>query len=636
MSFFDKLTKSIRDSLQGDVDSIMKTDADMVPDKPDQTQQHDGSIGSKALLQDPYFDQMQQHFIFKHKASRITNKTLKDVSLRDWVVSAIMQARVDTMLQFSRPQRKQFDMGFKLCKKNLDDNLTAEEKEEIKNLEDFIYNCGRHKGTPPGDEMLFGEFLKLITRDALTFGHIAVEKILTRKKGLHRFRPRPAESVYLINQKTSRAIIEREVKQAQLMRQNYNKNLASNDPSATYEVNEPDIDYYKYVQMSYDNRVLAAFGEEDMIFRLANPQNFSDSMGYCYSPLELAIINVTNHMNISTYNANFFTYGQAAKGVLHLKGTVTQAQLTAFRRQFYNTISGAQHAWRTPIIAGLDDIQWVPLAGSSKEMEYMSYDNNVTRAICTQFQIDPMELGLDFLVSGNGRAPSQQANNEFKITYSRERGLIPLLMTIEDMINRDILPVLDPDLANKYIFKFTGYTDETPQTNIALMQAEMTVHSTMNDLLKSVNKESVSHPVFNVPLNQAFWQIVKENMTKGEIRETFFGDKDASKRRELQYISADNAFLAWNQMLLTMDRMKRQDTIQAKQMKHEQEQEKQQAEQTQDQHEMAMNESGARHAHGVVQQQSTKDIAKDVGAATSALNIEGTPTANPFNTLGDE
>ena len=122
-----------------------------------------------------------------------------------------------------------------------------------------------------------------------------------------------------------------------------------------------------------------------MIFRLFNPQNFADANGYAYSPLEMAIINITHHMNTEHYNSNFFTHGQAAKGVLHLKGTVTQSQLTAFRRQFYNLINGAQHAWRTPIIAGLDDVQWVPMAGGSKEMEYLNYNHHLMRAICSQF-----------------------------------------------------------------------------------------------------------------------------------------------------------------------------------------------------------------------------------------------------------
>src|SRR5690606_34634472 len=136
----------------------------------------------------------------------------------------------------------------------------------------------------------------------------------------------------------------------------------------------------------------------------------------------------------------------------------------------------------------LDDVQWVALSGSAKEMEYLNYNNHIMRAICSQFAIDPVELGLDYLVSANGRAPSQQANNEYKINYSRERGLYPLLMMFEDFFNADILPVIDKSLADKYEFKFVGYTDETPQTNIALLQAEMSVYSTMNDLLRSAGK----------------------------------------------------------------------------------------------------------------------------------------------------
>jgi hypothetical protein len=254
--------------------------------------------------------------------------------------------------------------------------------------------------------------------------------------------------------------------------------------------------------------MLAAFGDADLIFKNFNPQNFADSMGYCYSPLELAIINVTNHLNVENYNANFFTHGYAARGILHLKGTVTQTQLSNFRRQFYSTITGTQNAWRTPIVSGLDEVQWVQMAGSAKEMEYINFNNHLLRAICTQFQIDPVELGLDYLASANGRAPSQQANNEYKIEYSRERGLYPILMFIEDLVNRDIFPSISPELSNKYKFEFTGYNDETAQTNVALLQAEMSVHRSMNDLLRETRKDPIALPIADLPLNQAFWALV--------------------------------------------------------------------------------------------------------------------------------
>lgn len=651
MGFFDDLTKGIKDGLKGQIDDLMKADgltgfvpnADAVPENKMEEQSNKGAVGQNAIVDDPYFDQVHQHFIFKNKLSRISNKTLKDTSIRDWLVSAIIQARVDTMLRFSRPQRKMFDMGFVIQKKNDKENLTRAEKEEIANLTDFIYNCGRKDNTPPGEEMLLGEFLKLITRDALTFGHVSIEKVRTRGNSLHRFRPVPSESMYLINQNTSREIIEKEISSSNQFRENsklYAKN--SNDPMNDQEINRQKPEYYKYVQMSYDNRVLAAFGDENMIWRLFNPQNFADSMGYCYSPLELAVINITNHLNVENYNANFFTHGYAAKGVLHLKGTVTQAQLTAFRRQFHNTISGAQHAWRTPIIAGMDDVQWVQLSGSAREMEYLNYNNHLMRALCTQFQIDPVELGLDYLVSATGKAPAGNTSNEQKITYSRERGLYPLLMMIEDMFNCDIIPAINPDYAGKYEFKFAGYTDETPQTNVALLQAEMSVYSTMNDLLRSSGKEAVNDPAYDVPLNETFWQIVERNYTRGEIRERFFGDKGASLRRELQYIPADPAFIGWQQLLMTMDRTKRQDTLEAQQMEAEAQQaeaQNQQAQQAdareQEQHDMAMREAEARQAHAAVSHKSIKDIGGEFGAGSQPLHVGGKTIANPLNSEED-
>jgi hypothetical protein len=650
MSFLDDLTNGIKKSIRGDIDSLLKGDGDMLPENPEAKPTNTEAIGQKAVIDDPYFDQVHQHFIFKNKMSRLSNKTLKDTSIRDWVVSSIIQARVDTLLQFSRPQHEKFKMGFEVVKRDRDSKITPEDKENMANLEDFIYNCGRTKNTPPGKEMNFGEFMKLTCRDALTFGHVSIEKVLTRTGGLHRFRPLPSESVYVINQKTSREIIEKELESAKKTYENQMKAQSNQDPAAKHKVNEVPIEYYKYVQMSYDNRVMAAFGDEDFIFQLFNPQNFADSLGYCYSPLELAIINVTNHLNVENYNANFFTHGYAARGILHLKGTVTQSQLTAFRRQFYNTISGAQHAWRTPIIAGLDDVQWVQLAGNAREMEYLNYNNHIIRALCSQFQIDPMELGLDTLLQG-GKTTTQGDSNMDKVTYSRERGLYPILMMFEDLVNSKIIPALDKGLAKEYKFQFVGYTDETAQTNVAQAQAEMTTTASINDLFSKVGKEKIEHPAADLPMNEAFWGVVEKNMTRGEIRETFFGDKGASQRRELQYIPADPAFMGWQQLLMTLDQTKQQAEQMAQQAQAEQQQAEQeqadrehekaikekQDQREQEAHDLEQKEADARHAHAAVTHKSLKDTAKEIGFASKPLEVGGKTIANPINSdLADE
>lgn len=663
MAWYDTWLKN---QIKGEIDELLKADgvsaatddtgapsnirtgnysADVLPDNPENIDPSK-QIGRKAIIDDPYFENLGSQVNYKHKMSRLTNRTLKEVSIRDWLVSAIMQARVDTLLRFSRPEHRRHEMGFRFVKRDHNSEYTPDEMAEIASLEDFVANCGRKEGTPVEDRMLFGEFLKLTVRDALTFGHIAVEKVKTRKGGLHRFRPLPAENMYLINKRMPKEMIRQQDAAA---KQTYGQPLSNNDPKGEQVTTQVENDYYKYVQMSYNMQPLAHFGDEDLIFKNFNPQNFADSNGYCYSPLELAIINVTNHLNVENYNANFFTHGYAARGVLHLKGTVTQGQLMNFRRQFYNTISGAQHAWRTPIVAGLDEVQWVPMSGSAKEMEYINFNNHLMRIVCAQFQIDPVELGLDYLVSANGKSPAQQSNNEYKIAYSRERGLYPILMFVEDFINSDLIPSIEQSLADKYRFVFTGYTDETPQTEIAQMQAEMTVWKSMNDLLMQSQQGKLKTPAADLPMNQAFWALVEKNYTRGEIREIFFQDKGASSRRELQYIPGDPAFMSWQQTILAIDNAKKQEAAMAAQQAPEQqkhEAEMKAAEQAhghaeaehgrnQEKHEMEMEQLKAQAAADAVHHGNPlKDSAKQFGAS-GASNVGGTPVANPINKLGE-
>lgn len=643
----------LKNMIKGELDDLIKeSNPDAIPEQEDKTSADDNpEIGRKAVLTDPFFTQQSQQTLYKYKVSRLSNKTLKDVSLRDWLVSSIIQNRVDTLARFSRPQTKKFDMGFRIVKRKEDEEYSEAERQEVENIQAFVYNCGRIKNTPDDDRMLFGEFIKLIVRDALTFGHISVEKIKTRRNALHRFRPLPAESIYHINEDMSKKQVKEHVDSVK----NTYAPTSDNDPKKRYEVNDVALDYYKYVQVSYDDRPLAVFGDEDMIFKLFNPQNFADANGYAYSPLEMAIINLTHHMNTEHYNSNFFTHGQAAKGILHLKGTVTQSQLTAFRRQFYNLINGSQHAWRTPIISGLEDVQWVPMAGGSKDMEYMQYNSHLMRAICAQFQIDPLELGLD-IITGTGGGSSSQNGNEQKLEASRERGLYPILMFIEDFINNDIIPAIDPEYQKKYKFQFEGYTDETPQTEVALLQAEMTVNKSMNDLLTAARKPKIKHPVGDLPMNQAFWQLVGQNMTRGEIREEFFGDKGASSKRELQYIPDDPGFLNWQQMLFQLEQTKEQNKQmkeqmaqqdQAAQMQSQQMEQQAQAQAEAEDHERQLKEAehareqekhdaemkqlqGAAAYNASMHGKSTKEIAKQTGNTKSA-NIHGKNVKNPLN-----
>ena len=218
------------------------------------------------------------------------------------------------------------------------------------------------------------------------------------------------------------------------------------------------------------------------------------------------------------------------------------------------------------------------------------------------------------------------------------------------MINCDLIPALDKELAQKYRFCFTGYTDETPQTEIAQMQAEMTVWKSMNDLLAQAQKDKIDTPAANLPLNQAFWALVEKNMTRGEIREMFFGDKGAAQKKELQYIPGDPMFMNWQQNLLAIDAAKKQEEQMAQQAQAQQQdaqlkqreadQKHQHAEaahgRDQEKHQMDMEKLKAEAATNAVRQGNPLESAAKQFGASKPTNNGGKVIANPINHIDEQ
>ena len=176
----------------------------------------------------------------------------------------------------------------------------------------------------------------------------------------------------------------------------------------------------------------------------------------------------------------------------------------------------------------------------------------------------------------------------------------------------------------------------------------------MNDLLIQAQKEKINSPVADLPLNQAFWALVEKNMTRGEIRELFFKDKDASKRRELAYIPGDPAFMSWQQTILAIDNSKEQKKQVAEQQQAASQQAEMQAEQQaqqqdmenkhaeakhsreQEKHDMEMAQMHANAAANVAKQSNPlRDSAKEFGAS-KATNVGGKVLANPINKIDEE
>lgn len=254
----------------------------------------------------------------------------------------------------------------------------------------------------------------------------------------------------------------------------------------------------------------------------------------CISELEFATMTITTHLQAENYNKMFFTHGFAARGLLHIQGDVTPANLKAFRSQWYAQVSGNANSWRTPIIAGVDKVDWIPLSASNRDMEYTQYIDHIIRTLCAIFAISPIEIGFDYLTKAPGQGGIGTEDNDSKLQQSQVRGLKPLLTWIEGLVNEDILPNVDEDLALKYKFEFVGLEAESKMEELERQQQEAQVRATLNE----IREESGLDPILGgeVVSNPAWIDFVFRTHTVGQIREYLFGYEGDAENPKYDYI----------------------------------------------------------------------------------------------------
>lgn len=468
--------------------------------------------------------------LYKPRFSHISFRTLKEMSLRDPIVSAVIQTRVNQISAFARPQSNRHDIGFKIVPidPSLEINKGSAEEKEIQWLTDYILNAGvvnEHRAD--NTKIDFDTWLKVVVRDRLTFGAIAIETVRDKEGRIFAFLPVPAESVYHANDDVSDDVLDH------MMQANIQIADIKTKSGEAFSPAMIRNGSYEFLQV-IEGKVERAFTRKELIYKLGNPQNFIDSNGYAIGELELATNTITTHLQAENYNKLFFTHGFAARGLLHIKGDIPPAKLQAFRAQWYAQISGNMNSWRTPVLAGADEVTWVPLSANNKDMEYTAYVDHIIRILCALFQISPYEIGFDYLSRGSGQSSLSTSDNKWKLEEAQDRGLRPLLVWIESFINADILPGIGGDLWKKYKFCFVGLDAESKTQELERQRNEITLHTAIDDIRKEIGKDPVL--AGKVILNGDYINFLFRTHTLGEIREMLLGYTGDKAKQEFDYI----------------------------------------------------------------------------------------------------
>ena len=429
----------------------------------------------RGLFHDPY--SVMDWGGWRQRPSILTYDTLRQMTISNTVIAAIIQTRINQVAQFAVPQQGPYDKGYRIILRDRRDKNKAMSKAEQKSateLERMIETTGYILPDEKSyDRDTFRSFLKKIVRDCLTYDQVCFEKLRDRKGRISRFIALPSETI-----RPAVADIEHM------------------DPKERRE-------RVAFVQV-YEDSVIAEFGPDDMAWAVMNPRTDLRVNGFGFSPIEQIVRLVTAWLYGFEYNTKFFSQGSAIKGVINVKGAIPDRQLRAFRRMWYSMVTGVQNSWKTPIL-NAEDLQWVSLHSNNREMEYAEWMNFLTKLICAVFGIDPLEIGFIFGSSGGGSSLFEHRPNEQEVMESKDKGLRPLIEHIEDTINHHIVWELNPD----FEFSFTGLDAKAESKERDARMLEVTKIKTIDEIRAEMDEPPLPDGQGEIILDPVFMQNVQ-------------------------------------------------------------------------------------------------------------------------------
>ena len=487
--------------------------------KPDQQ-----AYDPKASMVDP-FSYQSTGYGYKEKYSILDYPKCRQITYADPIVAAVLQTRINQAASFAVPQFDKYKVGFKVRLRDIDKTPSKAELEEASEIEKFLLYCGVPESFDDTPEMKrrdnFETFIRKICRDSLTFDQINFE-VAPRNNGLpYQFKAVDAATIRLIADK----------------KENVEKvGFPNVDPVIVQPYGSEQ--WFKEFEPKHPrtaqviNGVIRhVFDEWEMAFGVRNPRTDIMAQGYGFSEIEMMITTLTAHMNAETYNRKFFTQGSSIKGILTFEGSVPPDQLEAFRRQWYQQITGINNAWRTPIMAlGKDSkANWVSLHSNNREMEFGKWMEYCIKTICGVFQMDPIEIGFDISRMGSGQNSSGggglgNGNQMERIMFSQDKGLRPLLRHIQTLLNEYIVYRLNPD----FELEFVGLNVGDEMGDLEKTEKQIKLYKTVNEIraehdLDDIDMETIKENPGNLILDPQFIQFVTAQMAAAQQEEQMQG-----------------------------------------------------------------------------------------------------------------
>lgn len=371
-----------------------------------------------------------------------------------FIIKAIINTRIEQVQNFLKysvdDQKPGYQIRYKRSPGSEDSDekeLSAKDKKIVDYIVRFLEEGGENDKWECEDN--FQEFTRKVLRDSLVLDQMTFELVRARNMNLKKYR---AVDAALIRQ------------------------LDTNDPR--YRQMFENFRWHGYLPryaMVWDGQIIrhpvsdeyVVFYPWELGYGIRNKTTNVLRNGYGCSELETLIEIVTWILWGMQYNGNFFKQGSQPKGFINVKnGNVDQGTLDEFRQDWKQTMSTVYNSHKIPVIQGID-LEWIDLQQTNRDMQFTEWIKFLLVIACAVYRMDPSELGFQF--QDAARIFGQEGQKE-RLDHSKQKGLTPLLVFYQNILNKYIISEIDDRL--ELVFTGIEIKDEAAQVELDKKKSE--------------------------------------------------------------------------------------------------------------------------------------------------------------------
>ena len=410
-----------------------------------------------------------------------------------YIIKAIINTRIEQVQNFLKysddDQKPGFTIRYKRSIGDEEKKLSKKDMKIVQKIVDFLENGGENEKWDCEDN--FQDFTRKVLRDSLVLDQMAFEIVRSRSLELKKYR---AVDAALIRQ------------------------LDTNDPRYAYQFEE-----YRWhghlprYAMVWDGQIIrhpvtndrVIFYPWELGYGIRNKSTNVFRNGYGCSELETLIEVVTWILWGMQYNGNFFKQGSQPKGFINVKnGNIDQGTLNEFRQDWKQTMSSVYNSHKIPVIQGID-LEWIDLQQTNRDMEFTEWVKFLFVLTCAVYRIDPSELGFQFQDAAN--VFGQDGQRE-RLDHSKKKGLVPLLIFYQNVLNKYIISEIDDRL--ELVFTGIEIEDEASQVELDKKKLEAGMVA-MQDMFEKYSGRKFD-PDKDIILNNVYQSAQRDKMQGGD------------------------------------------------------------------------------------------------------------------------